>query len=227
MPEEMRKGQRNFEIGLWKRRSGRYFVRDGWWKNKNQQGLWLCAPGAEPKLIVEGDYSAPRVTPDGNYLVAVRSDALVRIDIRNKRVTKVKTDHFNDPLTLVPGSGNVYFQVNRGEQTEHMLLDPASGKLESVKGDFEPLGHQNLRPLQPVAGSQEYWAAIPDSEKNLTRVGRYDARAFSFKPQMEIPEILFTSDETWIDETARRIYLAYKGHLLRLPLSSDQKSSGK
>ncbi len=30
-----------------------------------------------------------------------------------------------------------------------------------------------------------------------------------------------------IDETARRIYLAYKGHLLHLPLASDQKSSGK
>jgi hypothetical protein len=227
MPEEMRKGQHNFEIGLWKRRSGRYFVRDGWWKNKNQQGLWLCAPGAEPKLIVEGDYSAPLVTPDGNYLVAVRSGALVRIDIRNKRVTKVKTDHVNDPLTLVPGSGNVYFQVNRGEQTEHMLLDPASGKLESVQGDLEPLGHQNLRPLQPVTGSQEYWAAIPDSEKNLTRVGRYDTRAFSFKPLMEIPEVRFTSEAMWVDEAAKRIYLAYNGHLLRLPLVVDQKSSNK
>jgi len=152
---------------------------------------------------------------------------LVRIDIRGKQAPKVETDHVQDPLTLVPGSGNVYFQGNHGEQTEHMLLDPASGKLEAVKGDLDPLGHQKFRPLQPVAGSQEYWAAIPDSEKNLTRVGRYDARAFSFKPLMENPEIFFTSDEMWVDETVRRIYLAYKGHLLRLPLASDQKSSGK
>jgi len=227
MPEEMRNGQHDFENGLWKMRSGRYFVRAGWWENKNQEGLWLCAPGAEPKLIVEGDYSAPLVTPDGNYLMAVRSGALVRIDIRGKRAPKVETDHVHDPMTLVPGSGNVYFQVNRGEQTEHMILDPASGKLESVQGDLEPLGHQNLRPLQPVAGSQEYWAAIPDSEKNLTRVGRYDARAFSFKPLMEIPEVRFTSEAMWVDEAAKRIYLAYNGHLLRLPLVVDQKSSNK
>ncbi len=236
MPEEMRKYWQEMrryrtddENGLWEIRSGRYFVRAGWWKD--QVGLWLCSPGAEPKLIVEGMYSTPLMTPDGNHLVAVthnpRFATLVRIDIRNKQVTKVETDHFYDPLTLVPGSGNVYFQGNHGKQTEHMLLDPASGKLEAVKGDLDPLGHQKFRPLQPVAGSQEYWAAIPDSEKNLTRVGRYDARAFSFKPLMEIPEILFTSDEMWIDETARRIYLAYKGHLLRLPLASDQKSSGK
>jgi hypothetical protein len=236
MPEEMRKYwqemrryRTDVENSLWEIRSGRYFVRAGWWKD--QVGLWLCSPGAEPKLIVEDMYSTPLMTPDGNHLVAVtrnpRFATLVRIEIRNKQVTKVETDHFYDPLTLVPGSGNVYFQGNHGEQTEHMLLDPASGKLEAVKGDLDPLGHQKFRPLQPVAGSQEYWAAIPDSEKNLTRVGRYDARAFSFKPLMEIPEILFTSDEMWIDETARRIYLAYKGHLLRLQLASDQKSSGK
>jgi len=107
------------------------------------------------------------------------------------------------------------------------LLDPASGKLEVLKGEFEPLGDQDFRPLQPVAGSREYWAAIPDSEKNLTRVGRYDTRAFSFKPLMEIPEIYFTSEMMWVDEAAHRIYLAYNGHLLRLPLAVDQKSSGK
>jgi hypothetical protein len=44
---------------------------------------------------------------------------------------------------------------------------------------------------------------------------------------MEIPEIYFTSEMMWVDEAARRIYLAYNGHLLRLPLSVDQKSSGK
>ena len=108
-----------------------------------------------------------------------------------------------------------------------LLLDPATGKLEVVKGVFEPLGHQNSRPLQPAAGSREYWAAIPDSEKRLTRVGRYEARTFSFKPLMEIPEIYFTSDDMWVDEAAQRIYLAYNGHLLRLPLAVDQKSSSK
>jgi hypothetical protein len=108
-----------------------------------------------------------------------------------------------------------------------VLLDPANGKLEVVRGEFEPLSHQNSRPLQPVAGSREYWAAIPDSEKNLTKVGRYDARAFSFKPIMEIPEIYFTSEMMWVDEAEQRIYLAYNGHLLRLPLAVDQKSSGK
>jgi hypothetical protein len=31
----------------------------------------------------------------------------------------------------------------------------------------------------------------------------------------------------WVDEAAKRIYLAYNGHLLRLPLAASQKSSGK
>jgi hypothetical protein len=229
MPEEMRKGRRGLESDLWKIRAGRSIVRGGKWKDR--EGLWLCAPGQEPKLIVEGDYSALLVTPDGNHLVAVTSGpflgTLVIIDLRTNRKTKVETDHFFYPVTLAPGSGKVYFHRNREEQNEHLLLDPATGKLEVVKGEFEPLGDQNFRPLQPVSGSSEYWAAIPDSEKNLTRVGLYDTSVFSFKPLMEIPEINFTSDEMWVDEAARRIYLAYHGHLLRLPLASDQRSSGK
>jgi len=44
---------------------------------------------------------------------------------------------------------------------------------------------------------------------------------------MEIPEIYFTSDDMWVDEAAQRIYLAYHGHLLRLPLIVNPKSSGK
>ena len=127
----------------------------------------------------------------------------------------------------MPGSGKVYFHRYREEQAEHLLLDPATGKIEVVKGEFEPLGDQNFRPLQPVAGSREYWAAIPDSEKRLTRVGRYDTRTFSFKPLMEIPEIRFTSDDMWVDEEAKRIYLTYNGHLLRLPLTIKPNSSGK
>ena len=228
MPEEMREGRRGPESVLWKIRSWRHFVRAGKWRDR--EGLWLCASGQEPKLIVEGEYSGPLVTPDGNYIVASRGphpEALVRIDIRKMRETKVETDDFHYPITLASGSGKVYFQRYHGEQTEHLLLDPVSGKLEVAQGEFEPLSHQNSRPLQSVAGSREYWAAIPDSEKNLTRVGRYDTRAFSFKPLMEITDIYFTSEMMWVDEAAQRIYLAYNGHLLRLPLVVGQKSSGK
>jgi hypothetical protein len=174
MPEEMRKGRRIFEDGLWKIGSGRNIVRDGIWKD--QEGLWLCAPGQEPKLIAQGDYSTLVVTPDGNHLVAVKSVALAPIDLHTNQEANVETDDFYYPVAIAPGSGKVYVHGSRGERTEHLLLDPATGKLEEVKGEFEPLSHQNLRPLQPVAGSREYWAAIPDSEKNPTRVGRYDTR---------------------------------------------------
>ncbi len=228
MPEEMRNGRHSPESDLWKIRSGRNTVRSGKWKDR--EGLWLCAPGQEPKLIVKGDYSALLVTPDGNHVVAVTRGpflgTLVRIDLRANRETKVETDHFFYPVTLVPGSSKVYFHRDRKEKPEHLLLDPLTGKIEVVKGEFEPLGDQNFRPLQPVAGSREYWAAIPDSEKNLTRVGRYDTRTFSFKLLMEIPEIYFTSASMWVDEASQRIYLAYNGHLLRLPLTIKSNSSG-
>src|SRR5499426_1908372 len=99
----MREDRPRPESGLWKIRSGRHFVRAGAWKD--QEGLWLCAAGREPKLIVEGEYSELLVTPDGNYLAAVRGprrSALLRIDIRKKHVTKVETDNFDYPITLAP-----------------------------------------------------------------------------------------------------------------------------
>ncbi len=229
LPVEMRERRHSPESDLWKTRSGRNMVLGGKWKER--KGLWLYAPGLEPKLIVEGDYSALLVTPDGNHLIAVKSGpflgTLVRIDLRTSRETKVETDHFLYPVTLVPGSGKVYFHRYREEHAEHLLLDPATGKIEVVKGEFEPLGDQNFRPLQPVTGSREYWAAIPDSEKRLTRVGRYDTRTFRFNPLIEIPEIQFASDYMCVDEEAKRIYLTYNGHLLRLPLTIKLNSSGK
>src|SRR5262245_56160848 len=228
LPEEMRERWRRPEGDLWKIRSGPNFVRAGKWND--QEGLWLCSPDREPKLIAEGDYSEPLVTPDGNRLVAVKRgphlNTLVRIDLRTRRETKVETDNF-DSVTLVPGSGKVYFHHYRVDREENLLLDPATGKLEAVKGEFEPLGHQYSRPLQPVAGSREYWAAIPDAEKNLTRVGRYDTRTFMFEQLMEIPDIYFTSACMWVDGASQQIYLAYNGHLLRLPLTIKPNSSGK
>jgi hypothetical protein len=99
------------------------------------------------------------------------------------------------------------------------LLDPATGATEPVKGEFRPLQQQTYRPLQSVAGSTEYWAAIPDEKQNRTQIGFYDAKRFAFKPLMNLPEIKFDSMKMWVDETANQVYVTYNGHLLRAPLT--------
>ena len=71
-----------------------------------------------------------------------------------------------------------------------------------------------------TCGANEFWAAISDSDKNQTQVGRYDLKDFSFKPIMLIPHIAFDSMAMWVDESNEKLYLVYEGQLLRLPLKS-------
>jgi hypothetical protein len=215
----------NRENSLWQIKVGDGFVRVETFGDK--EGIWLCREGREPKLIAEGFYFNPVVTPDAVWLVAVKrlnhEDSLVRIDLRTNREYAVETDNFYYPVIRVPGSSKVLFTHEKGGEDEHSLLDPATGAIEVIKGECEPIEHQSFRPLQPISGSQEYWAAIPDFKATTTRVGRYDARAFKFTSIIELPGIGFTSQNMWIDETAHWLYLAYNGHLLRLPFTAKGK----
>jgi hypothetical protein len=74
-----------------------------------------------------------------------------------------------------------------------------SKAVEQLLDSPAPIEHQYFRPLQPISGSQEYWAAIPDFKTMTTRVGRYDARAFKLNSIIELPAIAFTSQNMWVD----------------------------
>jgi len=54
------------------------------------------------------------------------------------------------------------------------------------------------------------------SKKTLNTIVRFDLRTNT--PLLELPEIKFDSMQMWADESARKLYIAYNGHLLRLPL---------
>lgn len=208
---------------LWRIRIGKALVRALHWKDS--VGLWLCRVGEEPELIAKGSYGSPLVTPDGRWLVAVKieqtskqsNDVLVRINLQSKKETTVASDSSYYGMTLVPGSNKVLFRHDTDDDQNHLLLDPASGAIEKAEGEFGPLEQQDSRLLQPVAGSNDYWAAITDNNANETRVGRYDTRSFKFTSMITLPGISFTSQAMWVDESANQLYIAYNGHLLRLP----------
>ena len=224
LPDAIRQRFRR-ENPLWQIKAGDTFIRITNWNG--QQGIWLCRVGSEPKPIAKGNYFNPIVTPDGNWLVAVKrgsgKDGLVRIDLRTNREFTVETENFYYPVVRIPGSEKLLFGHYRGDAREHSMLDPATGAIEVIKGECEPIEHQYARPLQPISGSQEYWAAIPDFKSTTTRVGRYDARAFKFTSIIELPGIGFTSQNMWVDESGDRLYIAYNGHLLRLPFAAKGK----
>lgn len=199
------------------------------------EGLWKVRAGKAPErisdirlqwLLVAGRRWVLGSQTGENHLQTLR-----RFDLRTNRLlnTTVPAADYVQPIAEIPETGKVLIacyedHYSQPTKTDFYLLDPATGAAQPVKGEFRPLQQQSFRPLQSVAGSTKFWAAIPDEKLNRTQVGIYDAQRFEFKPLADLPEIKFDSMHMWVTgfagESARKVIFAYNGHLLSLPFSA-------
>ena len=141
-------------------------------------------------------------------------DAIAFVPLQNKvLVRRAKDDP--DPLSGKSVKPSV---------PECYLVDPQTGQVQSVTGEFAPLHQEGKRFLQPTEQPGEYWAAIPDEPKNKTQVGRYSLKDFSFMPVLAVPQLSFDSMSMWVDEKQGKLYVVYRGQLIRLLLKSAQEN---
>ncbi|HXG85343.1 MAG TPA: HEAT repeat domain-containing protein [Pyrinomonadaceae bacterium] len=206
----------------------------------NQEGLFKISRGQISK-VRSGFYMNPLVTPDGVWAIATKyfreeGVGIVRVDLQTSKEFKVRLDGYPsyEAVAFVPSINKVLI---RGESYEreheaeeitgktgaYFLLDAQTGITQPVKGEIRPLAQQTFRPLQSTANAEEFWAAIPDGEKNETRVGIYNAKTFTFTSLLKVPQIEFDSMDMWADEKENKIYFVYEGHLLGLPLPKRGK----
>ncbi|MBK7707156.1 MAG: HEAT repeat domain-containing protein [Acidobacteria bacterium] len=162
---------------------------------------------------------------------------LVRINLATGKEFKVPYQQYPPllPIAFVVGQNKVLlgaaytygdeeenvddFVIPEPSYQKYYWLDPETGALAETKGNVEALSQQMFRPLQPVnAKPDEFWAAIPDAEKNKTDIGIYNQRTLAFKPLLTLPQIEFNSMRMWVDEAENKAYFAYAGHLLSVPL---------
>jgi len=208
---------RNFD-GLWKQDAGRMAVRIG---------------------TEEAAYSNPIVTPDGKWIVVAKTESnwadpnhVVRINLRTGREFRVNlepADQF-DPLAFIATHDKVLLRRAKDDdglttkksigpdRPEYYLVDPATGETRLVSGEFTPLRQEGRRFLQPTGRPNEFWAAIPDRDRNLTQVGRYNLKDFSFQAVLVVPHISFETMSMWVDEAGSKLYLVFEGQLLRVPM---------
>jgi hypothetical protein len=199
-------------------------------------GVWKLAPGAEPVKIVSGVYRNPVVTPDGKWMVAQTpletggASKLIRHNLQTGKEFPVTiTDNGNHPpITYIAAIGKVL--LGQGPLpgvgvpgSINYLLAPETGSIQQVKGDFRPLGQIFGRELQPAGNPGEFWAAIHDSQKSATDIGRYDSRNFIFTPVVNLPGLRLNNSDFWVDATAGKIWFTYQGQLLRIPLPPPPK----
>lgn len=221
--------------GQWKARVGDVEVRT------SEEGVFKVVGGRLTKLR-SGPYSKAVMTPNGRWAIVYKSSdsdggAIMRIDLVTGKEYQVDGERWAGeyPLAFVPTVGKVlvgsqegYRSYDNGEDAEvegyiepgvMALLDPATGVKQPIAGEFRPIAQQSFRPLQKTAKPNEFWAAIPDPEKQETVVGTYDTKLFGFRPVLKIPKIVFNSMNMYVDEAGGKVYFVYRGHLLALPLN--------
>lgn len=207
---------------------------------RNFDGLWKQVSGARPVRVSEkGAYADPVVTPDGKWVVVAKTDDhwgipnyIVRFNVETGREFRINLEPGEDfrPLIFLPSQQKILLRrvkhedlmTGKSDAPEYFLLTPDTGETQSVSGEFAPLVREGNRFLQATGKPDELWAAIVDEAKNQTKVGRYNLKTFSFTPELTIPHIHFDSMSMWVDEKHGKIYLAYKGQLLSIPLQTSR-----
>ncbi|MFT3746583.1 MAG: hypothetical protein QM785_20105 [Pyrinomonadaceae bacterium] len=224
----------------WKARTSSTEIR------ASENGLFKLVRGQFVR-IREGSYSSPLISPDGRWVLVSKDDegigSLVRVDLTTNKEQAISTgpEQYYIPAAYVPFLSRALIAEDlerysdeenyRGEDLEAVSDDPPSssmrlvdlltGKIFPITGEVRPLYQQSFRPLQSTSKPNEFWAAIPNSEKNETLVGIYNAKTLTFTQNLRIPKIRFNSMQMWADEAARRIYFVYRGHVLTLPLPPE------
>src|SRR5262245_46128214 len=229
---------------MWNSHSGSFspptWVGNAWVYSSSGEdaGIWKFEPGAEPVKIINGSYANPVATPDGKWLVAVktvneggeRSSQLVRHNLQTGKefpVTMPNSDYRLPAMYIAAhgkillGTGGLHDKPHHGEVNS--LLVTLTGSVQQVKGEFSPLREIFPRELQPTGNPNEFWAAITDSQKTVTKIGRYDSRNFVFKPLFELTGLELSNSDFWVDANAGKIWMTYRGRLLRLPLPAQTK----
>lgn len=212
-----------------------------------ESGLYKVAGGRLARML-RGDYQYPVITPNGRWVLAYKTDAdkgtvLVRVDLWSSREYPIEVEGYGEayPQAYVPTLGKVlvvrdesydeepYYSAEEQDDdrtaadddpSNIMLVDPANGMVFPAAAELRPLSQQTFRPLQKAPQADEYWAAMPDFEKNQTRLGIYNAKWLTFKPVRTIPKIKFNSMDMWVDEPGNKVYFVYRGHLLALPVKN-------
>ena len=211
---------------------------------RNDDGIWRQFAGSKSVRIgtEDGSYSNAVVTRDGKWVIVAKTveaeeeSHIVRINLQTGREYRVNLPRGGEltAIAFLPPLGKVLVRRSKEEsatpgdkpkgpdKSEHFLLDPATGATRQVSGDFTPLADGGDRFLQAAEKPDEFWVAVNDEKKNHTQIGRYSLKDFSFKPVMTVPKLLFNSFSMWVDAEQKKVYVVYKGQLLRLPLQTTE-----
>lgn len=217
----------------WQTRWGQKSIRGGL-ATEARPATWICEQGQAPIRLFESPIAYQLVTQDEHWLVGTLDDKLICYDLVNRKMVPIDSPETVAnffALDYLPNSKKVLlvrpWQEGPREppwrlDPKYRLFDPATGRTEEVKGPggAEHLRQRMHRPFQPTSQPGVVWVSFGKGS-DYTMLGRFDTKSFGFRNWTRIDSLDFESDNVWVDESTRRIYIVYRGHLLRLPLPKE------
>ncbi|MFN8613124.1 MAG: hypothetical protein U0931_36640 [Vulcanimicrobiota bacterium] len=199
------------------------------------QGLYLTSSGRKPKKLAEGWFSCPVVSPDGRWVIASRADGdwaspnpVIRLDLMTGTLTVVNIAPADNLvcLTHIPQRGFLVRSAKNEDdeldtkskgpaEPAYFLVDPSSGGVTPVSGEFSPLLGLGDRGLQPTGVPGEFYAVR--AHKDGTELGTYRPDSFEFHGLRVYPKLHVDSDQVWIDRENKKLYVSTGGNLLEFP----------
>ena len=194
---------------------------------QNSKGIFKHTLGEEPVKVSSKKCEELVVTSDEKWLVIkavpeIKSGAskLIRLNLQTGQEYEVKLPPAINltPIASIPLRKEILLgEIISRSITNSYLLDPETGNLQSVSGEFRPVLSQARFPFQPTGNPNEYWEIIEDTTTKITRVGRYNLSNFTFSTVLELPDLMGIGAYC-VDEAAGQIYVVHDGNLLRIPL---------
>lgn len=211
----------------------------------DKEGLWRVLQDGKIDFVLAGKMSTPLVSRDGKSIIVNRTDLkswghssyFARITLPAADVQRIDIPSANEMMPLLPTPEGVLVRRARADarglpgdwnfqgpdSPEHFLVDPGSGSVKKVEGNFAPLPNELTNPLQS-AGPGRVWTVATDWEKEKSTVGTFDLKRFTFTPVRDLPGLALRTNDIWVDERESKLYAVYRGDLLRfaLPVKPDQ-----
>ncbi len=203
-----------------------------------EPGIWKTTFSGERIKVREGNYLGAVVTPDEKWLVTTKmamdvqpnaephaTTTLVRLNLQSGEEFPVALPVGMQlwARAFVPARQQILLSdqapFRHAPTGKSFLLDPATGKLQSIKGELRPLLQNAVRPLQPTGKPNEVWTSLYDETKRATLIGRYHLATFTFVSALELPGFGAQITELHVDEAAGKVYFVHDGNLLRVALS--------
>ncbi|MEM7013895.1 MAG: hypothetical protein AAF585_20740, partial [Verrucomicrobiota bacterium] len=229
------------ERNAWQNRIDGCIIRSG--EIGDRKGIWELRKDQPPRFLAEGWFSRGILTPEGKWCVVAKTlgenwatpNGVVRMKVKTGELFPVElepADNF-DPVAFVPAHKKVLLRrkqdshapgikPNAGPiEAEYHLLDPETGALERVQGEFGMLAAQTIRQLQATDEPHVFWAVVAREDDHgivSSHIGHYDTREFTFESIVKVEGVILSSMSTWIDEEGGYIYSALNGDLVQIEM---------